>query len=302
MLPNIEETQFREMVAGSTAQHPCYSAGAHEYARIHVPVAPVCNIQCNYCNRKYDCANESRPGVTNDVLNPKEALERFIHVRQSLDNLKVVGIAGPGDALAEFGKTKETITLIREYDPNITICLSTNGLMLPKYVNEIIGLGVGHVTITINAVDPAIGKMIYSRVNYEGLILKGEGAAARLMENQLQGLRQLSNSKVVCKVNIVMIKGINDHHIEDIVKTVKDNGAYITNIMPMIQVAETPFEHIPAVSHEEIYTMRKKCEKHIQQMYHCRQCRADAIGTLGNDLSLEFRSVKCKAEPLKKIS
>ena len=25
---------------------------------MHVAVAPACNIQCNYCNRKYDCANE----------------------------------------------------------------------------------------------------------------------------------------------------------------------------------------------------------------------------------------------------
>lgn len=39
--------------------HPCYSEEAHHhYARMHVAVAPACNIQCNYCNRKYDCANE----------------------------------------------------------------------------------------------------------------------------------------------------------------------------------------------------------------------------------------------------
>ena len=37
--------------------HPCYSEEAHHhYARMHVAVAPACNIQCNYCNRKYDCA------------------------------------------------------------------------------------------------------------------------------------------------------------------------------------------------------------------------------------------------------
>ena len=33
--------------------HPCYSEEAHHYfARMHVAVAPACNIQCNYCNRK----------------------------------------------------------------------------------------------------------------------------------------------------------------------------------------------------------------------------------------------------------
>ena len=41
---------------------------------MHVAVAPACNIQCNYCNRKYDCANESRPGVVSERLTPEAAV------------------------------------------------------------------------------------------------------------------------------------------------------------------------------------------------------------------------------------
>ncbi|MBB4577305.1 hypothetical protein GGI59_005559 [Rhizobium lentis] len=56
--------------------HPCYSEEAHHYfARMHVAVAPACNIQCNYCNRKYDCANESRPGVVSEKLTPDQAAQ-----------------------------------------------------------------------------------------------------------------------------------------------------------------------------------------------------------------------------------
>jgi uncharacterized Zn-finger protein len=55
--------------------HPCFSKEAHKkYGRVHLPVAPRCNIQCNFCNRKYDCINESRPGVTSTVLTPPQAL------------------------------------------------------------------------------------------------------------------------------------------------------------------------------------------------------------------------------------
>ncbi len=51
--------------------HPCFNEEAkHTSARVHLPVAPKCNIQCNYCNRKFDCVNESRPGVTSSVLAP----------------------------------------------------------------------------------------------------------------------------------------------------------------------------------------------------------------------------------------
>ncbi|TIW05954.1 MAG: hypothetical protein E5V74_00685, partial [Mesorhizobium sp.] len=54
--------------------HPCFSEEAHHYfARMHVAVAPACNVQCNYCNRKYDCANESRPGVVSEKLTPDQA-------------------------------------------------------------------------------------------------------------------------------------------------------------------------------------------------------------------------------------
>ena len=61
--------------------HPCYSEEAHHhYARMHVAVAPACNIQCNYCNRKYDCSNESRPGVVSQKLTPEQALRYAMSV------------------------------------------------------------------------------------------------------------------------------------------------------------------------------------------------------------------------------
>ena len=78
---------------GETSEHPCYSSGAHEFARMHIPVAPRCNISCNYCNRKFDCVNESRPGVTSEVLSPEEAFEKFLDVKEKMPNLRVVGIA-----------------------------------------------------------------------------------------------------------------------------------------------------------------------------------------------------------------
>jgi nitrogen fixation protein NifB len=249
------------------------------------------------CNRKYDCQNESRPGVTSQVLGAEEALFKFRAVREELGNLMVVGVAGPGDALADFEKTKEALQLIRREDPEIDFCLSTNGLLLPKYAFQIISLGVGYVTITINAVDPEIGQLVYRDIQYEGGVLNGREGVELLIQNQLEGLRILSRNGVICKVNIVMIKGVNDTHVEEIVKTVRDKGAYIANIMPLIPTEGTPFADIPRSTPGEMYEIRTKCEKHLRQMHHCMQCRADAIGTLAEDRSVEFRNVGCRAEP-----
>ena len=288
-----------EELKKKTEMHPCYSEGGHKYARMHMPVAPACNIQCNYCNRLYDCVNESRPGVTSEVLLPDEALEKYKFVKSKMENLQVVGIAGPGDAFANWENTKETIKLIKEFDPNMTPCLSTNGLMLPKYVDEIVELGVSHVTVTMNSIDPEIGAQIYEYISYEGNILKGREAALILQNNQLEGIKRLVEKGVLVKVNIVMVKGINDRHIPQVTKKAKELGAFMTNIMPLIPAKGTAFENMPLVSNKELNELRKECSVDIKQMYHCQQCRADAIGVLNQDRSLEFRNFKKKTGELK---
>jgi MoaA/NifB/PqqE/SkfB family radical SAM enzyme len=278
-----------------TATHPCYNCGASDYARIHLPVAPKCNISCNYCVRKYDCPNESRPGVTTNVLDPQAAFEKYLEVKKRFDKLSVVGIAGPGDALANFEETKKTLELIRAYDKDVTFCLSTNGLMLPTYANDLIELGVSHVTVTMNTIDPKIGAKIYKYVDYMGVKYTGEAAAAVLMANQLAGIKILTSKGIICKVNIVMLKGINDEHIPEVVNKVKELGGFITNIMQLIPVKGSVFENLEPATNIEIMEMRKACGETMKQMYHCKQCRADAIGTLGNDVSIEFNSCSAKA-------
>src|SRR3974377_1790257 len=131
--------------------HPCYSEEAHHhYARMHVAVAPACNIQCNYCNRKYDCANESRPGVVSEKLTPDQAMRKVLAVASEVPQLSVLGIAGPGDACYDFKKTKATFDQVVPHIPDIKLCISTTGLALPDHVDEIAKININHVTTQIN--------------------------------------------------------------------------------------------------------------------------------------------------------
>lgn len=277
-----------EKIKQKTANHPCFNCGASGNARIHLPIAPACNIQCNYCVRKFDCINESRPGVVSAVLKPIEAVERFRRMKEAMPNLTVVGIAGPGDPLANFDQVKEALQKIREIDPDITFCLSTNGLMLPFYMNHMISLGVTHVTVTVNTVDCATGAKIYDHITYLGKKHTGEAGASLLLQNQLSGIRYLSSIGIVVKVNIVLMKGINEHEIDEIVYTVKDCGCRITNIMQLIPVEGSAFGSLEVMSNADLNRIRKSCEAMLPQMYHCKQCRADAVGTLDHDVSLNY--------------
>jgi len=265
--------------------HPCFNEEMrHKQARIHLPVAPNCNIQCNYCNRKYDCCNESRPGVTSSVLEPLQAFNYFIDLKQRLDNLSVVGIAGPGDPFANPEETLSTIELISSEYPEMLLCLSSNGLNLAPYIDRITKLNVSHVTVTINSLNPETLTKIYSWVRDGNMIYKGLDAAKLLLSRQLDAIVKLKEKGMIVKVNTVVIPGVNDNDIEALAKKVSELGADTMNCIPLYPTAGTPFENFQEPSKEMMVRIKTQISKYIKPMNHCARCRADAAGLLGHDL------------------
>ncbi|WP_354624052.1 nitrogenase cofactor biosynthesis protein NifB [Psychromonas sp. MME2] len=276
------------------SQHPCYSNNAHhKYARMHLAVAPACNIQCNYCNRKYDCANESRPGVVSELLTPEQALLKAQAVAKAIPQLSVIGIAGPGDPLANPVRTLSTLALIREAMPDIKLCISTNGLALSEHVDELLRLGVDHVTVTINALDEVIAAQIYKWIYLDGKRYEGVEAGRMLIQRQMEGLQALSKAGILTKVNSVLIPGINNAHLPELSRELRRNNVFLHNIMPLISKPEhgTHFgltgQREPLEA--ELEAVREASGGNVQQMKHCQQCRADAVGMLGEDRSSEFQ-------------
>jgi len=262
--------------------HPCFGGDHKRNGRIHLPVAPRCNIKCNYCTRRHDCANESRPGVTSRILTPFEALERVREVKASPAMgpiIKVVGIAGPGDPLANE-ETFETFELIHAEFPEMIKCLSTNGLMLPQSMSRLERLDLRSLTITINAVSPRVGGQIYSYVQYEGQTYRGGEGAELLIRNQLDGLQEASDLGITVKINTVLIPGVNDSEVERVAREVKQRGASIMNIMPLIPQAE--FAGLRPPTDDELSSARDANLRILSQFRHCSQCRADAVGLIGS--------------------
>lgn len=271
-------------------KHPCFNEEAKsKYARVHLPVAPQCNIQCNYCNRKYDCVNESRPGVTSGVLTPQKAVSYLKELSNSIDNISVIGIAGPGDPFANPKETMETLRNIHNELPDKIFCLSSNGLGLEPYIEEIAELGVTHVTLTINAIDPEISAKIYRWVRFERKVYRGIMAAELLLERQLRCIPLLKAKGIVVKINSIIIPGVNDHHIHEVARVCKELGADIMNCIPLIPTADTPFEEVPRPTSVEILRVREFAKEHLPMMAHCARCRADAAGLLGQDLSDSYQ-------------
>jgi nitrogen fixation protein NifB len=285
-------------LVAKVATHPCYSGEAHnKFGRIHVPVAKKCNIQCGYCVRKFDCPNENRPGVTTKVISPDVAMSTIGEALALEPRLKVLGIAGPGDPLANAA-TIETLVKTKELFPDLILCTSTNGLMLPEKIEELDRAGVIALTITINAVDPEIGGKIYTHVRYKGKTYKDREAFEILSRNQLEGLREAVKRGMVVKVNSVLIPGVNDRHLPRVARVVKDLGAHVMNIMPLIPQGK--FKDTLPPTLEELNRVRDQCDRILKQFRNCNQCRADAIGVPGEEgCGTVTTTKKCEAKFLK---
>jgi len=277
------------MMKAQTTDHPCFGGDHSKGGRIHLPVAPGCNIKCGFCERKFDCANESRPGVTSKVLTPEEAIERIRIVKHHMKKaggaqLKVVGIAGPGDPLANE-KTFETFRQVRKAFPEMLLCLSTNGLCLPERLKEIVDLGVHSLTVTVNALTRATGANVYEWVQVEGKRLVGEEAASLLLNRQMRGIQAAAAAGLLVKVNHVMIPGVNDHETLDLAVQARKLGATMMNIIPVIPLGK--FRTVTPPSETVLEMVRNQAELILSQARHCRQCRADAAGLVGQDLDLD---------------
>ncbi len=262
--------------------HPCFNPGAcKSYGRVHLPVAPRCNIQCKFCNRQFDCVNETRPGVTSAVLSPGQAMVYLEEVLDQKGNIAVVGIAGPGDPFANPHETLETLARVRARYPEVILCVATNGLELSPYIDELARLKVSHVTVTVNCVEPAIGAQIYAWMRVGKRVVRSETGAAILLERQLEAITGLKARGIMVKGNSIILPGINDDHIACVAARLAELGVDLFNAMPYYPNAGSDFEHLCEPDRGAVETIRAASAVHIKQMRHCTRCRADAAGLLG---------------------
>lgn len=264
-------------VSPSLRDHPCYSPSAvGKHARLHLPVAPSCNIQCGFCARGIGAAQQ--PGVTKFLLQPEKTVELVAKAKSLCPTLTVVGVAGPGDPLATEHALQALENVHVAY-PELTGCLSTNGLNLPGQAERIYSAGVRALTVTVNAIDPEILSQICGAVRVDGQWQRGVEGAKALINAQTQGIQEAVAAGLHVKINTVLTPGINDNHVQEVAEHGRKLGASLMNVIPLIPAAK--LSHISAPDCSLIDRVRREAEQHLPVFRHCKRCRADACGIPG---------------------
>ncbi len=257
--------------------HPCFDSGAHDrVGRVHLPVAVRCNIQCNFCERRV-CATLAvqHPGWARRLLSVDEAVvmvDAIVETRPRFDF--VVGVAGPGDPLANE-ETFACLEAIHRRHPALVKCISTNGLLLAESLPRLRSAGVSALTVTINSASVAVGRQIYSWVRYRGSLYRGADAAQLLLEKQMEGVEAALAAGLRLKVNTVLVPGVNDEHVAELAMCLSRKGVEMMNIMPLIPAAKMSGLRAPTC--EGLNKARDTCEAFVPQFRRCEQCRADTV-------------------------
>jgi nitrogen fixation protein NifB len=153
---------------------------------------------------------------------------------------------------------------------------------------------IDHITVTINSVDETgeIGSLIYTWIFYNNKRIYGKEASKILLQRQIEGMKMCVEKGILIKANSVLIPGVNDKHLPEVAKKLKEIGVFLHNIMPIISEPEhgTAFGlgGVPSATDQQQMEVQEACGMDMKLMQHCRQCRADAVGLIGEDRGAEF--------------
>jgi len=263
-------------------RHPCWAQNRQNIvARIHLPVAPKCNVRCIYCDPTMNTScHISKPGQSSKVMSVNEAVTRTIQLMDDNRNIGFVGISGPGEPLYNDA-TFESLRIIRELFPEIDFCLSTNGLLLESTLSELLELRIRTISVSMSAISPMTSWLIYKWIDYHGTHFSGSEIGDKMVSRQLKGIRAASEAGIHVKINTILMKGINDTELEQLAYSLKIAGAELQNIIPLVPCFSELNRFQP--SNLDLRTARLNCSRYIQQFHHCAMCRSDVVGIPGDD-------------------
>ncbi len=204
-----------------------------EYLRLSV--TDRCNLRCIYCMAE-DGVCKLRHG---DILSIEELTEI---AAASYDlGIRKIRLTG-GEPLVRKG-ILPLCRNIKAIDPAIELDMTTNGSLLSECAQELKEAGVDRLNISLDTLDPDTYRSI-TRCGEIGRVLEGIKAAG-------------SAGFAHTKINTVLIGGVNDNDIFDIMRLAKDSDVSVRfiELMPM---------HITACWDKSRFVTAEVVERHLR--------------------------------------
>ena len=258
--------------------HPCLAADARASAgRIHLPVAVRSTTRRRF----------GEPEAPGRVLSPREATQWLDRVLAEGAAISMVGVTGPGEPLAEPGPTFETLRAVRETHPALALTLATNGLSAAQHASALVGMGLSHVTVLVDAVDPILVEQLYAWIRPGTRTLPLPEAARLLVGEQARAIRAFREAGLFVEVNMTVIAGVNEEHVADVASVAASLGADVLALAPCRpDCCDPAAPKAPDAARME--ALRKAAGQHIALMPAVDTCEPSLVGAGRGALDLSL--------------
>jgi GTP 3',8-cyclase len=201
---------------------------------LRISVTDRCNFRCRYC------MPEELFGPDHAFLPPSrllsyEEIERLVRIFANLGVSKVRITGGEPLLRRELPKL---IHMISAIDAIEDLALTTNGVYLKRYAHDLKQAGLKRVNVSLDTLDDRTFAMLNSRKHTVSQVLEGIEAAVQA------GLK--------VKINMVVIKGINDHEIGNVARHFRESGLTVRFIEYMDVGNSNGWDPKQVVSKQEI--------------------------------------------------
>ena len=206
---------------------------------LRVSITDRCNLRCNYCRPKEGISLKGHA----DILRYEEIIRIVsIAVKMGLIKVRITG----GEPLVRRGFI-EFIAALKKIKGLQDISLTTNGILLEQYAQDIFDAGITRINISLDS----LNKEKYFQITNGGsldAVLRGIAKA-----------EQIGFSPI--KINAVAIKGFNDDEVLDFAKLAVDKPFQVRfiELMPMGQANSVHGEDYFPMS-QLIQKISAKCE------------------------------------------
>ncbi|HHX48776.1 MAG TPA: GTP 3',8-cyclase MoaA [Clostridiales bacterium] len=197
-----------------------------EYLRLSI--TDLCNLRCKYCMPE--------KGIKKLPHDEILTFEQMVNVAKAAKKLgiKKLRITG-GEPLVKrnFIALLESISEIGFEDLGIT----TNGINLPKYIDDIKRLGVKRINISLDSLNKKTYQLI---TNHDEL------------DKALLGIDKSIEAGIKVKINTVMLKNINENEFENLINFAKEKNILLRFIELMPTECSKDFAKLHYLSSKDV--------------------------------------------------
>jgi cyclic pyranopterin phosphate synthase len=206
---------------GSRAPGPVADTRGRALRDLRISVTDRCNFRCTYCMPREVFDADYQFLAHAEVLTFEEIVRaaRIFH-GLGTEKIRLTG----GEPLLRRGIDR-LVAMLREALPAVDLTLTTNGSALAAHAAALRAAGLDRVTVSLDSLDDATFRRMNDADFPVARVLAGIDAAAAA------GLAPV-------KVNMVVKRGLNDHHVADMARHFRGTG-HVVRFIEFMDVGST---------------------------------------------------------------